>query len=184
MISDDKLKHQMQRIADLVGHLDAVADASVRMQAKALIESVMELHGEALERILVALRGAGDAGERIVEALAADTVVSSVLLLYGLHPLDFETRVQRSIEQTRPTLRSYGADADLLSTRGGAVRIRIRGVNSALAARAVRSTLEEALYAGAPDATSVALAGLEEFASPDFVPLEKVGVLAAGKAGD
>ncbi len=25
--------------------------------------------------------------------------------------------------------------------------------------------------------------GLEKFASPDFVPLEQVGILAAGKAG-
>jgi hypothetical protein len=40
------------------------------------------------------------------------------------------------------------------------------------------------LYAAAPDATSLVVDGLEKFAPADFVPLEKIGVLTAGKAGD
>jgi hypothetical protein len=64
------------------------------------------------------------------------------------------------------------------------VRIRLRGIDSAFTARTVKSAIEEELYAAAPDAASVVLQGLENFAAPDFVPLEKVGVLAAGKAGD
>ncbi len=50
-------------------------------------------------------------------------------------------------------------------------------------ARSVKSLVEEELYAAAPDAVSVDFLGLEKFASPDFVPLEQVGILAAGKAG-
>jgi hypothetical protein len=63
------------------------------------------------------------------------------------------------------------------------VRIHIRGVDNALTARTVKSAMEEELYAAAPDATSLVLQGLENFAAPDFVPLEKIGVLAAEKAG-
>jgi len=184
MIDESKLQQRMQTIAELVGHLDAEGDARLRSQCRELVESVMDLHGEALERVLQRLRGAGEAGAEILDSLATDPVVASVLLLYGLHPLDLETRVRRAIEKAGPTLRAYGAGAELNSVSGGAVRIRLRGVDNAFTARTVKSAMEEELYAAAPDAASLVLLGLERFAPSDFVPLEKVGVLAAGKAGD
>jgi hypothetical protein len=92
-----------------------------------------------------------------------------------LHPQDLETRVRGAIEKAQPTLRSYGAIVELLGTHGGMVRIQFRGVDSAFTARTVKALLEEELYAAAPDAVSLVVLGLEKFAAPDFVPLEKVG---------
>ena len=72
MIDEDKLKQRMQRIADLVRRLDTEADAgAARAQSRELLESVMDLHGEALERILQRLRGAGAASEELPDSLAA-----------------------------------------------------------------------------------------------------------------
>jgi hypothetical protein len=176
MIDDTKLQQRMQRIGDLVGQLDSQEAA----KSRELLASVMDLHGEALDRIFQRLREAGEAGEAVIHCLAADPVVSSVLLLYGLHPLDFETRVRVAVDKIGPTLRSYGVYADLVGIVAGAVRIRFRGVDSAFSARTVKSALEEELYAAAPDAASVVLLGLEKFAAPDFVPLEMVA--AAEKA--
>ena len=48
--------------------------------------------------MLEILAGAGEAGESILDSLGRDDLVASLLLLYGLHPLDFETRVQRRRE--------------------------------------------------------------------------------------
>jgi hypothetical protein len=175
MIDEDKLQQRMQRIAELVRRLDSAADSGVRAQTRELLEAVMDLHGEALERVLHRLRSGGDAGAEILGSLSADPVVASVLLLYGLHPLDFETRVRRATEKVRPTLRSYGSDLELSSVNAGAVRIRVRGVDNAFTARTVKSAIEEELYAAAPDAVSLVLLGLENFAAPDFVPLEKIG---------
>ncbi len=175
MIDEDKLQQRMQRIAELVHRIDAVTDSGVRGQSRELLEAVMDLHGEALDRVLQRLRGAAEAGAEILESLSADPVVASVLLLYGLHPLDFETRVRRAIEKARPTLRSYGSDLELSSVTAGAVRVRVRGVDSAFAARTVKSAIEDELYAAAPDAVSLVLLGLEKFAAPNFVPLEKIG---------
>jgi Fe-S cluster biogenesis protein NfuA len=180
MIEEDKLQQRMLRIAELVHHLDSEeADPGIRAQSRELIESVMDFHGEALERILQCLQGAGDAGQNLLNSLAADPVVASVLLLYGLHPLDFETRVRQVIERVRPTLRSYGADAELSNLTGGVVRVRLRGVDSAFTARTVKTAVEEEIYRAAPDAASLVLLGLEKFAAPDFVPLEKIGVAPA-----
>jgi hypothetical protein len=185
MIDEDKLKQRMQRIAELVRRLDAESDSrAARAESRELLESVMDLHGEALERILRRLSGAGAAGEGVLDSLAADPVVSSVLLLYGLHPLDFDTRVRRAIERARAALRSYGVEPEVVSTNGGAIRIRLRGVTDAFTARAVRSAVEDEVYADAPDATTLTLAGLEKFAAPDFVPLENIAVLTNHKGGD
>jgi hypothetical protein len=184
MIDEEKLRHRVQRISDLVQRLDSVADAGLKAQSRELMESVMDLHGEAIERIMQSIHDIGEAGQPILDALSVDPVITSVLLLYGLHPLDFETRVRQAIEKAQPVLRQYGAGAEVTSAMGGAVRIRLRGIDSAFTARTVKSAVEEELYAAAPDATSVVMQGLENFAAPDFVPLEKVGVMAANKAGD
>jgi hypothetical protein len=178
MIENEKLQQRMHRIAELVGRLDSAADAGVRARSRELLESVMDFHGEALDRVIQRLRDAGDAGEEILASLASDPVVSNVLLLYGLHPIDFETRVRRAVDRIRPAVRIYGAEVELTAITGGAVRIRVRGVDSAFTARTVKSAVEEEIYTAAPDAASVVLLGLEKFAPADFVPLESIGMLA------
>jgi len=182
MATDDRLRQRIERVAELVQQLESVADPKVKARSRELLESVMDLHREALERIVESLHGTGEAGSKLLDSLAGDPVVASVLLLYGLHPLDFETRVQRAIDKAQSALRSYGADAELIGTKGAAVRVRLSGVDNAFTARKVRFAIEEELYAAAPDAASVVLLGLEKFAAPDFVPLESVGVLTAGGA--
>jgi hypothetical protein len=184
MIDEEQLRERMQKIAALVQDLDAAADARIRAKSKELIESVMDLHGAALERVLERLHAAGEPGAEILEGLAADPVVASVLLLYGLHPLDLETRVRRALDKIRATLRTLGSDAELTGITAGTVRIRVREVDNAFAARSVKSAIEDELYAAAPDAESLVLNGLEKFAAPDFVPLDKVGVLTVAKGGD
>ena len=181
MIEETNLRERMQRIADLVRRLDGLSDSGVRLQVRELLQSVLDLHGEAFGRVLERLNGAGQAGNALIDELANDPVVLSVLVLHGLHPLDFDTRVHMAMERAQAALRAQGAVAELTGTKAGEVRIRIRGVDDAQTARAVRSLLEDELYAIAPDAVSVVLLGLEKFASPDFVPLEQVGTLA-GKA--
>jgi hypothetical protein len=170
MIEESKLQQRMKKIGDLVDQLNPEEAA----RSRELLESVMDLHGEALERILLRLRGAGEAGSEVIRGLSADPVVSSVLLLYGLHPEDFETRVRRAIESSGPALRPYGVYVELAGVSGGTVRIRFRGVDSAFTARTVKAAVEDQLYAAAPDAASVVFLGLEKFSAPDFVPLEMV----------
>jgi hypothetical protein len=171
MIDEEKLRHRMQRIADLVQHLDSVADPAVRAQSRELMECVMDLHGEAMERVMQCIRQSGEPSRSITEALSGDAVVTSVLLLYGLHPVDFETRVRQAVEKAQPALRQQGADAELTGMNAGAIRICVRGVDSEFAARTVRSALEDELYAAAPDATSLSLQGLEHFPAAGFVAL-------------
>ena len=89
MAEDTALQNQMQRIGEMVGQLEADADPNARALAKELLESLMAFHGAALERILEIASEAGEAGETIIRKCGRDELVSSALLLYGLHPGGF-----------------------------------------------------------------------------------------------
>ena len=75
----------------------------------------MEFHGTGLDRALEILADAGDQGMALIEKLGRDPMVSSLLVLYGLHPDSLETRVTKAVERLAaeaPTRRGPGAITD------------------------------------------------------------------------
>ena len=66
MAQDKELQKRMQRIGEMVEQLESAADPNARAMAKELLESLMALHGAALERILELASEAGEAGETII----------------------------------------------------------------------------------------------------------------------
>jgi Fe-S cluster biogenesis protein NfuA len=166
MAQDKELQKRMQRIGEMVEQLESAADPNSRAMAKELLESLMALHGAALERILELASEAGEAGETIIRKCGRDDLVSSLLLLYGLHPEDLRTRVNRALEKSRSYLESHAASAELLSiNEDGAVTLRLQIKSSACGSTAatVKSTLEATVQDAAPDATSIVVeeAGVE-----------------------
>ncbi len=182
MSEEKEFQERIQAIEGLIHKLEEMPDRSLWSAVRELIQSVMDLHGVALDRLLTILADHdGQAGQQM-EALGRDELVGSVLLLHGLHPVDLETRTRRALGKTESILRGYGARAELLDTLDGNVRIQIHGVTSAHVAKSSRSALEEALYQAAPDAVSCAILGLEQF-SADFVPLDQLRMASAGMNG-
>jgi Fe-S cluster biogenesis protein NfuA len=103
-------------------------------------------------------------GPSAVSEFAADGLVASLLLLHGLHPVDFGTRVRSALDSVRPLLRSHGGGVELLGVADGVVRLRLEGSchGCPSSAQTLRDAIETALYEAAPD-----LAGLEvEGAAP------------------
>jgi Fe-S cluster biogenesis protein NfuA len=158
MAQDTELQKKIQRIGTIVEQLETSADPNSRALARDLLESMMALHGAGLERILELAAEEGDGGVKLIEKCGRDELVSSLLLLYGLHPDDLATRVQRALEKTRPFLQSHAAQAELVSVReDGAVTVRLKQSASGCGSTAatVRSTVEAAIQDAAPDAKSV-----------------------------
>jgi Fe-S cluster biogenesis protein NfuA len=158
MAQDTVLRRRIQRIGEIVEQLESAADPNARAMAKELLESLMALHGAGLERILELASEAGETGEDIVRKFARDELVGSLLLLYGLHPDDLLTRVQRALEKSQAFLESHAASAELVSIDDdGAVTVRLQVKSSGCgsSAASVKSTLEGSLQNAAPDATSI-----------------------------
>lgn len=176
MADDKDFQNRVQRISSLVAELDAVVDPAGRAAAKQLLQLVMELHGTGLERIMELTSEAGDTGSHLIDRFGRDALVSSLLVLYGLHPDDVETRVARAVERLQPSLRKQGAELELLSVDATGVRLRVSTTGHACGstAQTIKGSVEAAMYEAAPDLGTVVVEGLDEKAASSFVSIDKL----------
>ena len=137
-------------IEALVQKVQSLPDPNARQTALDLVQAVMDLHTEGLERMLEILSDL-EAGGAAIDTLAADDLVGSLLLLHDLHPLDLETRVLRALD--RPEFRARGANVELISAANGMVRVRIEGGS------ALRGAVEATITEAAPDASEIQIEG-------------------------
>jgi Fe-S cluster biogenesis protein NfuA len=174
---------KVQRIGDLVAELETIQDREARAGAKALMQLVLDLHSAALERVLEIVAKDTSCGQRAIDELGDDALVSSLLVLYGLHPLDLESRVLRAIEKVGPRVSKGGGELELLGIENGVVRVQIAipGHSCGSTAKTLKSMVEDAIFEAAPDLTELVVEGGDEKpGSTGFVPLGKLsGVPAA-----
>jgi Fe-S cluster biogenesis protein NfuA len=152
-----EFRKRMERVESLIHQVDRDLDPRAQVLAREIVQGILDLHGAALERILERIAEAGEAGQAMIDSLGRDDVVASVLLLYGLHPLDLQTRVLEALDRVRPQLRSHGGNVELLGIREGVVRLRMQGSchGCASSAQALKQTIEEAIHEKAPDVTGI-----------------------------
>jgi Fe-S cluster biogenesis protein NfuA len=164
---DGELKNRMHRLETLLKEVDDRADPATKSRVRQIVQSLMDYHGAAIEKMVEAMATNGEAGRSMLGKLADDELVSSVLLLYGLHPLDLETRVRNALEKVRPYLRSHGGNVELLSIEEGAVRLRMEGSchGCPSSAMTIKSSIETAIYEAAPDVGAILVEGESESAT-------------------
>ena len=172
MENEKDFQKRVQKIGELVQEVDSIADPAVRARAKQLVQSLLDLHGTGLERILELLFQR-EGGAQVIDELGRDPLVSSLLILYGLHPEELPTRVERKLEQIGPKLHRMGAEAELIGTENGSVRVQVKIDDHACGstARTVQTMLEDAIYEAAPDLKSIVVDGLEKPPASGFVAL-------------
>ena len=170
------VREDMQRIGELVQEIESIADPATRATTKNLVQSLMDLHSAALEKVLDITADAGEPGMKIIDLLGRDPLVSSLLVLYGLHPDDIETRVVRAIDKIRPQLRKQGCEVEILASSDGAIRLRVETGSHTCGstAKTVQANLEGAIYDAAPDLSSLEIEGFEEKPSSGFVAMDKL----------
>ncbi len=173
MGASGEIQQRIGRIEELVQKIESTADPALRATAKELVQSVMDLHGAGIERILEILSKAGEAGTSILNTLGRDELVSSLLVLYDLHPDDFETRVNRGIEKARKLLARRSANLHVVTIGEGTIHLQIEttGHSCGSTAHELEVIAREALFETAPDAADVRIDGAPEPSASGFVPL-------------
>jgi Fe-S cluster biogenesis protein NfuA len=163
MVEDIEFRQGIQRIEGLIQQVERYPDPAAKAHTRDIVQGVLDLHGAGLEKMLAILAEAGEPGLAMIDKLASDDLISSLLLLYGLHPLDVETRVRQALDKVRPFLRSHGGNVELLSTEGGVVRLRLQGSCDGCPSSAVtmKTSIEEAIYEKAPDVAAIEVEGDE-----------------------
>jgi Fe-S cluster biogenesis protein NfuA/nitrite reductase/ring-hydroxylating ferredoxin subunit len=163
LLDDQGLQERAARMETLLGEIETLADPNARARAAEIVQLLLELYGEGLARMMEVIAG-GEERERVFETLAEDELVSHLLLLHGLHPLDVETRVVRALEEVRPYLQSHGGNVELLGIEGGVARVRMQGSCDGCPSSAVtlKLAIEEAVQKAAPDLEGIEAEGVTE----------------------
>ena len=88
-----RLHERIVRIEALIEQMKSGADPETRAASLELVQTMMEFHNVGLDRMVEIIGNGGAAGKAIMETLVQDPVVSSMLLLHDLQPIDLETRI-------------------------------------------------------------------------------------------
>jgi hypothetical protein len=83
---DGELRREGDRIAQLIDDLATIAGAPVRQRVEELVRRLMHLYGTGLANLLQILAGQGRIDDATRARLHADPLLSSLLVLHGLHP--------------------------------------------------------------------------------------------------
>jgi hypothetical protein len=175
VVSEKEFQEKMRRLGALVGELDQLSAGGSKVAARELVQLLMEVHGAGLERILELVKESGT-GEAIIQRFGDDPIARNVLLLYGLHPDNLETRVIKALDALKGRLRKLDCEVKLISIQEGAVEVRLHipGHAHGSTRKDLRSIVEGGLYDLAPDLNSLTILGAEDESSSGFVPLESL----------
>jgi Fe-S cluster biogenesis protein NfuA len=176
MSKQKEVEEQIASIHEIVQALEGSSDPVLRAKAKDLVQALMALHGACLERMLEVVGNSGAASKSIIDTFGRDELVRSVLLLYGLHPVDMKTRVLQALEKTGHALRLHGGTVELLGIDdAGLVTIKMAGGGGSCASSSAsaKQAVEQAIYEAAPDIAGIVVEGYveKENLTAGFVPL-------------
>jgi Fe-S cluster biogenesis protein NfuA len=152
---DEEVRELVGRVEGLLEQLDGEGKASEAVQA------LVQLYGEALARLIA---GADP---------TQDELLSHLLLVHDLHPVDVETRVRRALDDVRPYLGSHGGDVELLGVEDGVARLRLEGTCNGCPSSTVtlRNAIEEAIMQAAPELERIDAEGVAEPEPPSLVQI-------------
>lgn len=175
MPGEDRPRQAGDRIESLLDALGA-GGAVARGRAEELVRQVTELYGSGLARILEILDDRGHLDGGTLDALTADELVSSLLVIHGLHPQDVETRVAAALDSVRPYLGSHGGNVELMDiSPAGVVRLRLLGTCQGCPSSSVtlKFAVEEAIESAAPEVTAIEVVEEESRpAVPAVIPVD------------
>ena len=167
LIDDQGLQERVARMETLLEEIETLPDRNARSRAAEVVGVLLDLYGEGLARMMEVV-AEGEERERTFDAFAEDELVSHLLLLHGLHPLDLKTRVIMALEEVRPYLQSHGGNVELLGVKEGVARLRMKGSCSGCPSSTVtlRLAIEEAIQKTAPDLEGIEAEGVAEEPKP------------------
>lgn len=163
--------HDVQAVGDrvesLLAELGVLADPAARAKAEDLVRGLVELYGAGLERVVEILVEA-EAGEEL-RRVAADPLVSGLLVLHDLHPLSTRERVVAALDEVRPRLGLHDGGVELLDLDdAGVVRLRLEGnCHGCSSSQAtVTDAIERAVVQAAPEVARVEVEGVAAAQGP------------------
>ncbi|GCE12786.1 NifU family protein [Tengunoibacter tsumagoiensis] len=153
----EHLEHLLQEIA-IISH------EQTRSLTEDLVQTLLDLYGESLARMLeltaAHLQAEPNQATALIEAFAEDELIGSLLLLHGLHPIPLATRVQRALD----AIKGHTGTIELVRLSDGVAYLHIDGNchGCSSSAGSLQATIEDMLYSAAPDLNGIQIEGLSD----------------------
>jgi Fe-S cluster biogenesis protein NfuA len=155
MSGENQLQQLSAQIEDLVRKVEAISDPAVKANATALIQSLLDVHARAFERVVEIVLQQKDLGLTVLNHFAADELIGSLLLLYRLHPDALDVRLNKAIAAVRKAVALQGANVELIGVEEEVVRIRLSGSVHGCASTQLQQLIEDAIYEAVPEISAV-----------------------------
>lgn len=174
-MQQEKQEHRQraEHIELLLQQVAAFTDQQARATTEKLVQALLDMYGEALARILELTEQSTAAGHALIETFISDELLSSLLLLHNLHPVDIEKRIEYALTTVQPYLKSHGGSVELLKIEQGIAYLRLQGnchgcPSSTLT---LKQAIEEAIYGAAPDLDGLHVEGVADLPPRRGVPV-------------
>ncbi len=173
MIEEQQVRKQADEIERLIREIETITDPDLREKVVTLVQSLMALHAAGIERLMKIIRDDVELSRSILNELANDNLVASLLLLYGVHPFSIEVRVEQALHRLRSNAILNSGNVELLGISDGIVKLQVQNQKNCQSSKqALRTAVEEALYEAAPDLTEIQFVEeAQKEPSVSFVPL-------------
>jgi hypothetical protein len=170
----DGLRQRSDRIERLLDEVRAMASPAAWQRVEQLVQTLVELYGLGLERLLALVGDGGPLDDALADRLAGDDLCAGLLALHGLHPLDATTRIRRALVEAAPDVPGL----ELIALEEGLARLRVAGsgvARSPSRAEQLARSLTRLVEEVAPEVTRVVIEGLERpEAAPQAQPLVQI----------
>jgi len=118
-----EFRQLLEWVGASLSRLEEWEDERMRDDVFALLDGVDMLHRQALGRLLETIGNIG--GQGLVERVAQDPMVRSLLEMYDLPELDERAQVERALRDVHPQIETHGGTIEVLSVLRGQVRVRL-----------------------------------------------------------
>lgn len=175
---DQSFQQRMGRIESLIQEIERFNDDHAKSIAHEIVQSLLDLHGTGLTNLLQVVMQSNNSGAKLIEELTHDELITNLLLLYDLHPLDVETRIEQSLDRIRPYLHSHKGNIEFLDiSEEGVARVQLTGTCEGChsASSTIKLAVEEAILSVAPDVVKVEALGVNSPAIVDSLSLPLLG---------
>ena len=159
-------------------------DETARGAAIAYRRSIEALHGEALRRLVKALKTSPEA-LAAMKAAVSDEVVYAVLRRHDIVKPSLTERVETALEGIRPMLASHGGDVELVAIMPPAIQVRFLGACDGCPASALtfHAGVKKAVEDACPEITDIVqVKGMSSGPNEDSVRFVSPFALASSNA--
>ena len=163
-MQQDLQDHQQRadRIEKLIQAVASFPDAHARAITEELIQTLLDMYGEGLAHILELTAQNESSGQTLIDTFAHDELISSLLLLHGLHPIDVETRIAKALVEAGPYLKSHGGNVELVKVEDGIAYLHLESNGNGCHSSPIslQQAIEEAVYKAVPDLDGLRIEGV------------------------